>query len=190
MYQICIKPLHLLDFCVSIPIQQIYVYICPHLSRLRKCNANLELQIYHIFGPFANISKSVFSSSVEYLRKEGWNADWPIVIHTQSVSSHIDRTDSTSFPTRRKFPSIDTQIDYLCQGRHYSRINTFRSLFKASDTFWRFSSFDKDGWQSSKLSVSLRLFSWLIMLWEHLNRYNKSSCMQLSSTDWPSCMIL
>ena len=28
-----------------------------------KSNANLELQIYHIFAPFANISKSVFSSS-------------------------------------------------------------------------------------------------------------------------------
>ena len=29
-----------------------------------KSNANLELQIYHIFAPFANISKSGFSSSV------------------------------------------------------------------------------------------------------------------------------
>ena len=29
----------------------------------RKSNANLELQIYHMFAPFANISKSVFSSS-------------------------------------------------------------------------------------------------------------------------------
>ena len=38
--------------------------ICPHFSRQHKCNANLELQIYHIFAPFANISKSVFSSSV------------------------------------------------------------------------------------------------------------------------------
>ena len=27
-------------------------------------SANLELQIYHIFAPFANISKSIFSSSV------------------------------------------------------------------------------------------------------------------------------
>ena len=42
-----------------------YIYICPHFSRQRKCNANLELQIYHIFAPFANISKSVFSSSAE-----------------------------------------------------------------------------------------------------------------------------
>ena len=33
--------------------------ICPHFSRQRKSNANLELQIYHIFAPFANISKSV-----------------------------------------------------------------------------------------------------------------------------------
>ena len=40
------------------------ICICPHFSRQRKCNANLELQIYHIFAPFANISKSVFSSSV------------------------------------------------------------------------------------------------------------------------------
>ena len=39
------------------------ICICPHFSRQRKCNANLELQIYHIFAPFANISKSVFSSS-------------------------------------------------------------------------------------------------------------------------------
>ena len=40
------------------------ICICPHFSQQRKCNANLELQIYHIFAPFANISKSVFSSSV------------------------------------------------------------------------------------------------------------------------------
>ena len=40
------------------------ICICPHFSRQRKCNANLELQIYHIFAPFANISKFVFSSSV------------------------------------------------------------------------------------------------------------------------------
>ena len=40
------------------------ICICPHFSRQRKCNANLELQIYHIFAPFAKISKSVFSSSV------------------------------------------------------------------------------------------------------------------------------
>ena len=40
------------------------ICICPHFSRQRKFNANLELQIYHIFAPFANISKSVFSSSV------------------------------------------------------------------------------------------------------------------------------
>ena len=39
------------------------ICVCPHFSRQRKCNANLELQIYHIFAPFANISKSVFSSS-------------------------------------------------------------------------------------------------------------------------------
>ena len=39
------------------------ICICPHFSRQRKFNANLELQIYHIFAPFANISKSVFSSS-------------------------------------------------------------------------------------------------------------------------------
>ena len=39
------------------------ICICPHFSRQRKCNANLELQIYHTFAPFANISKSVFSSS-------------------------------------------------------------------------------------------------------------------------------
>ena len=39
------------------------IRICPHFSRQRKCNANLELQIYHIIAPFANISKSVFSSS-------------------------------------------------------------------------------------------------------------------------------
>ena len=40
------------------------ICICPHFGRQRKGNANLELQIYHIFAPFANISKSVFSSSV------------------------------------------------------------------------------------------------------------------------------
>ena len=39
------------------------ICICPHFSRQRKCNANLELQIYRIFAPFANISKSVFSPS-------------------------------------------------------------------------------------------------------------------------------
>ena len=44
------------------------ICICPHFSRQRKCNANLELQIYHIFTPFANISKSVFSSSVACLK--------------------------------------------------------------------------------------------------------------------------
>ena len=46
------------------------ICICPHFSRQRKCNANLELQIYHIFAPFANISKSVFSSS------EGSHLEW------------------------------------------------------------------------------------------------------------------
>ena len=59
MEKTCITPLHLLDFYVSIPIQQIY------LSRQRKCNANLQLQIYQLFAPFANIGKSVFSSSVK-----------------------------------------------------------------------------------------------------------------------------
>ena len=65
MEKICIKLLHLLDLSislsVSITIQQIYAF--AHTCRQRKCNANLELQIYHIFAPFANISKSVFSSS-------------------------------------------------------------------------------------------------------------------------------
>ena len=44
-----------------------------------------------------------------------------MVIHNQSVSSLIDTTDSSFFPTHQKFPSIDTQIDDLCQGRRYSR---------------------------------------------------------------------
>ena len=61
MEKICIKLLHLLDLSislsVSIPIQQIYAF--AHTCRQRKCNANLELQIYHIFAPFANIIKSV-----------------------------------------------------------------------------------------------------------------------------------
>ena len=48
------------------------ICICPHFSRQRKCNANLELQIYHIFAPFANISKSVFSYSV-YTAGGTWN---------------------------------------------------------------------------------------------------------------------
>ena len=46
------------------------ICICPHFSRQRKCNANLELQIYHIFAPFANISKSVFSSSVVRIKMQ------------------------------------------------------------------------------------------------------------------------
>ena len=40
------------------------ICICPQFTQQRKSNANLELQIYHIFAPFANISKSIFSSSV------------------------------------------------------------------------------------------------------------------------------
>ena len=63
------------------------ICICPHFSRQRKFNANLELQIYHIFASFANISKSVFSSSALNLKIElenltvlksylkCWNAD-------------------------------------------------------------------------------------------------------------------
>ena len=31
------------------------ICICPHFSRQRKCNANLEFQIYHIFATFADI---------------------------------------------------------------------------------------------------------------------------------------
>ena len=46
------------------------ICICPHFSRQRKFNANLELQIYHIFAPFANITKSVFSSSALNLKIE------------------------------------------------------------------------------------------------------------------------
>ena len=63
MEKTCITPLHLLDFYVSIPVANIC--ICPHLSRQRKCNANLQLKIYQLFAPFANIGKSVFSSSVK-----------------------------------------------------------------------------------------------------------------------------
>ena len=53
------------------------ICICPHFSRQRKCNANLELQIYHIFAPFANISKSVFSSSaLSTFLTSSWGRCW------------------------------------------------------------------------------------------------------------------
>ena len=66
--------------------------------------------------------------SLEYLRKDGSNADWTMVSHTQSVSTLIDRTDSSFFPTRQKFPSVDTQINDLCQGRRYSRSSCTQTL--------------------------------------------------------------
>ena len=58
MKKMSIKPLHLLDFCVPIPIQQIHVFAYTLADSAK--NANLELQLYHIFAPFANISKSIF----------------------------------------------------------------------------------------------------------------------------------
>ena len=57
------------------------ICICPHFSRQRKCNANLELQIYHIFTPFANISKSVFSSCVMYCDQEPLWLCYFLVVH-------------------------------------------------------------------------------------------------------------
>ena len=99
------------------------ICICPHLSRRRKCNANLELQIYHIFAPFSNISKSVFSSGdpqtikVRLLRNHlvftplewvisttGWGPTpfcKQAIRHSLSnptAGSAVQWSDSTSFP--------------------------------------------------------------------------------------------
>ena len=71
MLKICPRCKYVSNLCQTITftwLLRINTYlanicICPHFSWQRKCNANLELQIYHIFAPFANVSKSVFSSS-------------------------------------------------------------------------------------------------------------------------------
>ena len=75
MLQICIKFVsnHYIYFTFAyqyLSSNLANICICPHFSRQRKFNANLELQIYHIFAPFANISKSVFSSSALNLKIE------------------------------------------------------------------------------------------------------------------------
>ena len=57
--------------------------------------------------------------------------------------------------------------EWLCT---FVAIDTFRNLFRATDTCDVFS-FDKDGCQSLKLSASLWFF-FQTMLEEHLNRYS------------------
>ena len=68
------------------------ICIWPHFSRQRKCNANLELQIYHTFAPFANISKSVFSSSVkEEKRSASKSLPWPRYVYIYCSRSLANR---------------------------------------------------------------------------------------------------
>ena len=101
--------------------------------------ANLWIISYCILEMKPAISLPVYFKSVK-----NWGRG------SLSAFFHVDTSDL--HPQTR----VGASTEWLCV--FIAIINTFRSLFKASDTFWRFPIFDKDGWQSSKLSASLRLY--------------------------------
>ena len=105
------------------------ICICPHFSRQRKCNANLELQIYHIFAPFANISKSVFSSSVK--RIESYNLI--LASNTFTQGNKGKKTDTWNGSGN----AFLTQS--LCMAMEWQRLNLFLLLLDDQDflcTYW------------------------------------------------------
>ena len=115
------------------------ICICPHFSRQRKCNANLELQIYHIFAPFANTSKSVFSSS-EY---DGVLPRTPYVRPKSEIYTP-KREDEHPHPFHMRIPPLPhpwgwevlTQILIFCG---YCFCSAWFALWRKSiffDLFW------------------------------------------------------
>ena len=120
------------------------ICIWPLFSRQRKCNANLELQIYHIFAPFAN-SKSVlwselvkaFSHATIPVRMVNPSAQ-TVTIFRGTKRADFERVDNdlATFDIGKNSPSADAQhnsSDDLQQPKDYSEFPDLSNSILSDD---------------------------------------------------------
>ena len=136
MLQICTKFVsnHYIYFTFAYQnLSSKYMYL-PHFSRQRKCNANLELQIYHIFAPFANISKSVFSSSVTRPWRSPKPAQQVSVCLGQIVILATCSSDKPRVPALAKMSSFSLTLLHLDKWQLF-KCDVISSMHSETNTF-------------------------------------------------------